>query len=350
MFSNFQPARFFRNAHVQTVFPTLWQGKSPNYRATPHLVQLPDGDQVVMHEDCPENWKPGDPVVLMSHGLVGDHRSPYLSRIAHKLNLIGFRTFRLDLRNCGAGFGLAQHPYHAARSEDFLHSISKIEEMAPDSPVSLVGFSLSGTIALRTIAETPDELPKSLVTAVAVNPPVDLARSVQTLNSGFGKIYDRYFTKKLLSHIEALHAHRPDIPKVNFERTPRTIFEFDHHYTAPLIGFEGAEHYYQEASSSHLLDRIKLRSMILTAADDPVIPVEMFEEVKQHPMIELVVANFGGHLGYRGKPGVDPDHHWMDWRVIDWLKHYGTGEETAGPLTLKLPNPIENKSWNVYSA
>ena len=39
----------------------------------------------------------------MIHGLAGCHTSPYMQRIARKLNHRGVRTFRMDLRGCGAG-------------------------------------------------------------------------------------------------------------------------------------------------------------------------------------------------------------------------------------------------------
>jgi predicted alpha/beta-fold hydrolase len=31
------------------------------------------------------------------------------------------------------------------------------------------------------------------------------------------------------------------------------------------------------------------------------------------------MTRHGGHLGFIGQPGIDPDRRWMDWRTIEWL-------------------------------
>ncbi|MEZ6046772.1 MAG: alpha/beta fold hydrolase [Planctomycetaceae bacterium] len=323
MFPIFQPARLLRNPHLQTIWPSLWMESLPPYKAIQHRIDLADGDQIVLHDDQPADWQQGDPVVLMTHGLTGSFESSYLVRLAHKLNERGFRTFRKDLRNCGAGFGLARYPYHAGRSHDLLASIDHIHELSPHSPISLVGYSLSGNIVLRTLAEEPDQLPPHLVTAVAVNPPVDLYRSVQALNTLLGRFYDRYFTRRLVKHIRLLAESNPIHDQIKFKSVPRTIYQLDDAYTAPMSGFDSAEHYYAETSSRKILNRIKLPSLVLTADDDPLIPVEMFSGLESHPAVTLHVAPHGGHLGYRGKQGADPDRHWMDWRILEWLEKHG---------------------------
>ncbi len=100
---------------------------------------------MILHDDCPDEWQPRDRVALMIHGLAGCHESGYMQRIAHKLSTRGVRVFRMDLRGCGAGQELASLPYHSGRSEDAVAALEEIAEIAPDSPVTLVGFSLGGT-------------------------------------------------------------------------------------------------------------------------------------------------------------------------------------------------------------
>ncbi|MCA9040334.1 MAG: alpha/beta fold hydrolase [Planctomycetaceae bacterium] len=323
MFPTFEPARWVRNPHLQTIWSSLFKEPSPPYQANQHRVTLSDGDQIVLHDDVPEQWRDGDPIVLLSHGLTGCHQSAYVVRMTTKLNERGYRTFRIDLRNCGAGFGLAQLPYHAGRSSDLLESLEFIHQQAPHSPISLVGYSLSGNIVLRTIAENPDQLPEYLVTAVAVNPPVDLYRSVLTLNTWMGRIYDRHFTRQLIDHLRRLRQQAPEQENYKLSKIPRTMYEFDNVYTAPMAGYDSAKHYYAETSAIRILPQIQLPSLVLTANDDPLIPVEMFDGLKKHDAVTLFVAPHGGHLGYRGRPGSDPDQHWMDWRILEWLEKNG---------------------------
>ena len=79
-------------------------------------------------------------------------------------------VFRMDLRGCGAGFGLALKPYNAGCSDDVLAVLQAIIDWGPGSPISLFGFSLGGNIVLKLLGESPDRLPSELARAAAVNP------------------------------------------------------------------------------------------------------------------------------------------------------------------------------------
>ena len=90
---------------MQTLAGVYLPWPAVSYRAQKHYVTLSDGDQVVLHDDCPAEWQPGDRSALLIHGLAGCHTSGYMQRIAHKLSSRGVRAFRMDLRGCGAGAG-----------------------------------------------------------------------------------------------------------------------------------------------------------------------------------------------------------------------------------------------------
>lgn len=62
--------------------------------------------------------------------------------------------------------------------------------------------------------------------------------------------------------------------------------------------------------------------MILAAEDDPLIPADMFRNVRYSSTTSLVMPSGGGHLGFLGRTNQsDPDRRWMDWRIIDWIDH-----------------------------
>jgi predicted alpha/beta-fold hydrolase len=46
------------------------------------------------------------------------------------------------------------------------------------------------------------------------------------------------------------------------------------------------------------LAAMQIPATILTARDDPVIPVDAFEKLELPPNIELDIANYGGHCGF----------------------------------------------------
>jgi uncharacterized protein len=116
--------------------------------STTCLVELPDGDRIALEVSTPTGWQPDDPTVVMLHGLCGCHRSPYMQRLARKLWRSGLRAVRMNLRGCGSGRGLARYPYHSGRSADVLAVLENLLQTTPQSPVTLIGFSLGGNIVL----------------------------------------------------------------------------------------------------------------------------------------------------------------------------------------------------------
>ena len=49
----------------------------------------------------------------------------------------------------------------------------------------------------------------------------------------------------------------------------RSVRDFDEHITARYMGFTGADDYYDKASSSHVLDRIAMPTLVIHSDDDP---------------------------------------------------------------------------------
>ena len=314
----FRPHPLVRGGHAQTLFGTFVPGRLPAYRAQAHRVLLPDGDVLIMHDDRPDSWQSGDPVALLVHGLAGCHTSGYMVRIAHKLNARGVRAFRLDLRGCGAGVGLAKNPYHAGRSEDVRAALQLIAEMCPGSPIGLAGFSLGGNISLKMLGEDPAAVPAAVARAIAVNPSIDLAACVDSLDRLLQRRYDRHFVKLLYQQMAASGQFTAEHLGTNGRRALR-LRDFDDWHTAPLAGFGTADTYYALSSSAQFVPSIRVPTLIVTAADDPLVPTAHFHDLQRPKGVRLHVAPSGGHLGYIARGGIDPDRRWIDWRVVDWL-------------------------------
>jgi len=328
--SDFRPAWWVPGGHAQTLSAAFWKGQQSAERGQARSIPLPDGDSLVAMDDCPSKWKPGDPAILMMHGLGGCARNFFLVRVALKLTQRGVRVFRLNLRGCGAGAGLARLPYNAGRSGDLKAAVHAVidwcreskpetDPPSPPTPLTLFGMSLSGNVLLKYLGEEGDQIPASVKRAIAVNPPIDLARSITTLERTLNKGYDRHFVRVLTEQIEVQIQLRPDFAALP-QPLPSTLYEFDDRFTAPHSGYPDAAAYYKDASALPHVPRIHTPTLILTAADDPLVPVAMFEE--QQPCwpehVQLVVTRGGGHLGYVGSGHDDPDSRWLDWRVVEF--------------------------------
>ena len=69
------------------------------------------------------------------------------------------------------------------------------------------------------------------------------------------------------------HRARPDLFAAGRERGLRTVREYDDRITAPFGGYESAAQYYERSSAGPWLASIDRPTLVLAAADDPMIPV-----------------------------------------------------------------------------
>jgi uncharacterized protein len=319
-FPPFQAHPLFRTAHLQTVVAAYLPHRRIPYRARQHIVALADGDRLVLHDDTPGQWHAGGPIVLLLHGLGGSYQSRYVARAAAKLNEIGVRTFRMDLRGCGAGFSLARRPVHAGRSEDAAAALSCIRKVCPGSPVIVVGYSMSANIVLKMAGEFGENVPAALDSVVAIAPPIDLHACCGSLQRGINRFYDLHYVRGCLAMVARRRREVPGALVRDLDPVPRTLRAFDDAFTAPLGGFRNAEDYYDQVSARRHIPNIRVPTLIITASDDPIVPVHSFHEVAYPDCVHLRLTTGGGHLGFFGRPGDDPDRRWIDWRIVDWAR------------------------------
>jgi predicted alpha/beta-fold hydrolase len=338
----FRPHPLVRGGHLQTILGAYLPWQRVPYNARQHQVTLDDGDRIVLHDDQPQSWQPGDGVVLLLHGLGGSYQSSYMQRSATKLTERGYRVFRMDLRGYGAGFPLARYPVHAGRSEDAGSALAHVMELCPGSPVHLVGFSMGGNIVLKLAGELGSQAPQNLASVLAVSPPIDLVECSRNMHRRVNRVYDRRFVKNLLDLVQRRKQLVEGALHRAFATLPKRLVDFDDQYTAPLSGFAGAQDYYEQASSGRVLRHVSVPTLIVTAASDPIIPVGPFERTRYSDSTQLIIAPCGGHLGFFGRAGIDPDRRWLDWRIVDWIA-------SRSPARQQPVQPVRRASHGVMA-
>jgi len=280
---------------------------------------------LLLIDDLPvSDWQPGSDAVLLVHGLGGSSESSYMRRIAAKFRDLGTRTFRINLRGCGEGKGLSKSLYHAGRTVDLHRAIEEVRRLCPGSTVYLSGFSLGAGIVLKWLGEFPDQALEMVERAIAINPPVDLAACTAAISKKAFGFYDRYFSKMLYRQLQ--QSFDGNLDQAQFP-LPKRIIDFDNAITAPRCGFESAQHYYETCSAAPFVSKILVPTMILSAADDPMIPVRILRDLKRSENVGLHISQSGGHLGYYGRSSTDADRWWMDWRVLEWLQNPETKDQ-----------------------
>lgn len=317
-FPPFEPHPLLRNGHLQTIVARYMPGPRVRLASTYHEVDLDDVTRLSVLESIPEGWSPGDPAVVMVHGLAGDVRSPYLSRVGLKLYRMGLRVVRMNMRGAGSGFGLSRQFYHGGRSEDPRAVVEWLARRAPGSPIGLVGFSLGANLVLKLAAEAADEPLEGFDCVIAANPPIDLRAACEHIRRPRGKVYDRNFIRLLKVEEQRLRSAFPDLAPCDFSRVGN-LFEFDDVYTAPRNGFRDADEYYARSSAAPLIPSIAVPGLVIHAADDPFIPVEPFLTARFPRQLALELNPYGGHLGYLNRAGRGGEVRWLDARIAAWL-------------------------------
>ncbi|WP_254506980.1 YheT family hydrolase [Anatilimnocola floriformis] len=337
-FPSFRPHPWVRGGHLQTILGCYFFHQTITYTATQHRVTLDDGDAIVVHDDRPQKWQPNDPVALLVHGLGGSHQSGYMQRCAKKLNAHGVRVFRMDLRGCGAGIGLARQLCHAGRSDDVAAVLNDINVRCLNSPTAVIGFSMGANMVLKLAGEWADQAPDNVVGVMAVAPPVDLGVTCLNVQKVLRGMYDRSFVTGLRRYIANRERNTPDCTPVPLPASLRGIRDFDACVTAPLSGFADADDYYSQASSGPYLRKIRIPTLIVAAKDDPIVPIDCLQQSQISDAVKLIIADGGGHLGYVAARSKDPDCRWLDWRVVDWTLAHMPGPLVAANWRLTRPN------------
>jgi predicted alpha/beta-fold hydrolase len=313
----FRPLPLLSHPHVQTLLGLLLPGPTVSLPTREVVIRLPDGDGLVLHDNTPPGWRPGDRMALVLHGLTGSHESPGVIRIAAR----GLRTVRLDQRGAGEGLSLARLCYHAGRSDDIRAALDEMHRWSPASPIVLIGVSLGGNLALKAAGEAVEHPLPYLERVAVMNPPIDVGRCAALLGQPRNRMYDQYFVKLLVRDARLRQRYFPDLPPLRLPRRMTTRL-FDDLYTAPRSGFVDALDYYRRTSSLPLIERITVPTLIMTARDDPFVAVEPFEEVKAPDNVLVCILPYGGHIGFVGWDG-SGGVRWAESRIIDWVAREG---------------------------
>jgi predicted alpha/beta-fold hydrolase len=315
----FRPFKPIHLPHFQTVGAFFLRGKQSTYSATKRIVNLFDGDRLVIHDDKPANWITGDRIVILLHGYCGCYHSPYMRRTTDKLHRRGIRTIRVDFRGFGDSALVSRGHLHGGCSFDVQSVLDHVHRLCPISKISLIGFSLGGNILMKLLGEWGDNHPEYVDSAVAVSPPVDLIYASWNIRQRGNRLYEAYFIHRLKTQLTLRRRKVKDLVDNNLNPLPNRLIHWDDKFTAPIWGFRGAKEYYEKASSGPLLKNVRVPSIMLWAHDDPVVPYDSCDRFDLSSSIEVISTRRGGHLGFIGRKVRDPDKYWMDWRICNWI-------------------------------
>jgi uncharacterized protein len=227
----------------------------------------------------------------------------------------------LNQRNCGGTEALSDSLYHSGLTADAAHVIGELARERIDRIV-VAGYSLGGNLALKLAGDCGDAAPPALKGVCAVSPVMELDACVRALERRQNFIYQWNFVRGLKARMRRKHATHPERFPVGRLAEVRTVRQFDETYTAPHFGFDGASDYYHRASAMRVIDRIRIPALVITAQDDPFVPIEPFRDprVTGNPNITLIVTRHGGHCGFVSEPQGADDGYWAERSIVDFAE------------------------------
>ena len=296
-------------------------------RFVPHTyssyLKLSDGDTIKLTTSTPCHDKK-QPIIVLFHGLSGDERSSYMTRIARKIIKLGHIVIRVNHRGANKQLlPLAKQVYHAGKSSDIYEILLHISKKYQNKCIIPIGFSLSGNMLLKALGEHQTAWhPIRIKKAIAIAPPLDLGPSIKKLSQQ--PFFDRRFAKKIYT----LYKKRASIHNQLNQFHKRTkhlpsrygVYEIDNSITALEAGYTHAKAYYKASSAKEYLAKINIDTHILCDHHDPFID-NGFLHQRHFPNLKIEWTHQGGHMGYLGRSNDwKPFEFWLDKKIIAMIR------------------------------
>lgn len=320
--SRFEPARWLRHRHLQTILPSMPWAYPHHPELRRKVLTLPDGDETAV------DWVEGSlelardvPLLVILHGLESSAESAYARMLMDAATSRGWRCCVLHFRDCGDYRNPLPRRYHAGETADIRYFLQTLADGGNTAPIIAAGYSLGGNVLLKYLGESGSDTP--LQAGVAVCVPLNLYECAEALNIGFSKIYQRYLLKSMKESVRRKFDRHTAAFDWNRAMSARTFAEFDDAVTAPLHGFDGMTDYYDRCSSIRYLHTIHAPTLIINAIDDPFMTPEVIPgEDALSDSVTLEVSERGGHVGFiEGGTPWRPKYY-LPRRVIEFLSDH----------------------------
>ena len=322
--NNFVPASWVAGGHRMTLY-TWARTRSFSDLPTPqrrYFNVAPD-THVLAH--CYWQSDPRkQPTLLALHGLEGSSQAHYMRGLADKAHSRGFNVVLLNQRNCGGTEHLSTGLYHSGLSDDPRAVIRELVELDQLTSIVVVGYSLGGNVALRLAGDYGPETPPAVRSVCVVSPTMDLGLCVDALERPRNALYQWNFVRNLKRRMRRKSRILPGRFDMSKLRNVRSVRDFDEAFTAPHHGFKDSADYYYRASSLRVIDRIVIPTLILSADDDPFVPVEQFanDSLRSNPALTVIVTHGGGHCGFFTNPDADFDGYWAERTAVGFSEQH----------------------------
>lgn len=304
--------------HLQTIYTSLFI-TAPQVGYRRERLELADGDFLDF------DWvdaTPGQPVVVLFHGLEGSSASHYAHGLMYTARLRGWNGVVAHFRGCSGEDNRLPRAYFAGDSAEIERILRHVKSRFPDAPLYAVGVSLGGNALLRWLGESGAAAHALVARAAAVSAPLDLTAAGNALDQGFNRqVYTARFLTTLKQKALKKAQQFPGTLDADAIARSTSFREFDTLVTAHLHGYRDADDYWLRASSKPVLPFINVPTLIINAKNDPFLPAwALPTPAGVSPGVTLEQPETGGHVAFPSGPF--PGN--IDWLPQRLMQHFDT--------------------------
>ena len=304
--SDFRPSWPLTNGHIQTMLSSsgirrmLLPKRAQRVQEGAEHVVVDGGDGVrltgVYTAQRVQSQARG--LAVLFHGWEGSVDSTYVLQTGSRLLEDGWDVFRLNFRDHGDSHPLNEALFHSCRLDEVVHALADIARRYPARPMALAGFSLGGNFALRAALHAP-QAGVPLRYALAICPIMDRSEGVCSLEESAPWFYQAYFMHKWRRSLRAKQTAFPEMQFFELAELNQSLRGLTESLFLRHPDSGSLESYLEGYSvAGKALASLPIPATILTAQDDPVIPVSSFRNLELPPHVELDIARYGGHCGF----------------------------------------------------
>ena len=300
----YRAPRWLRNPHLQSVLASSRlrritggrRSRSIETEAVDHLLDCGDGVRLLGRFNAQSTQPEPRGMVVLFHGWEGSTASSYLLRTGAQLLDAGFDVFRLNFRDHGNTHHLNPGIFHSCRIDEVVGAVAAIERQWRPRFLGVAGYSLGGNFALRVALRSPDA-GICLDHAVSICPILSPPHGLQAMEQS-PWFYQHYFMHKWGASLRRKREYFPnDLPASLTSGSG--VRDLTRRLVEHVGEFESLEAYLDGYSvAGDRLASLQVPVSILTAIDDPIIPINDFRELRLPGNARLDIAEHGGHCGF----------------------------------------------------
>ena len=291
MRNDFNPPLFLKPTVLQTILASAglrkWGANPMLEAAQRHIVDAGDGIRLSGYFS-PVKGMPSKGLCILLHGWEGSSDSTYVLSCGRCLYQHGYDVFRLNYRDHGDSHSL---------NEGLFYATLLAARLSGTTPVFLVGFSLGGNFALRIARRSLDGGHSLVKQIISISPVLDPDKATHKIDGN--PLLQAYFMKKWKQSLKRKQFLFPEQYDFGDILELKTIRAMTDRLLERYSDYPDTRTYFRSYGIyGHDLGCIQIPTAIITAADDPVIPVEDFGTLQTASCVDLIIHDRGGHNGF----------------------------------------------------